>query len=115
VEITEIKSGAVTTVALKGRIDSTTAGPLKERLSRLAESVPAKLVIDFRDVAYISSAGFRTLLIVAKKTEDASGALALCGISSEVRRLFEIAAFTDLFLILPNREDAIAALTRVAG
>jgi anti-anti-sigma factor len=115
VEITEIKSGAVTTVALKGRIDSTTAGPLKDRLCALAESVPAKLVIDFRDVAYISSAGFRTLLIIAKQTEDVSGALALCSISSEVRRLFEIAAFTELFLILPSREEAIAALSRVAG
>ena len=109
-EITETKSGAVTTVALKGRVDSATAGTLRERLSKLIESVPARLVIDFRDVAYISSAGFRTLLIIAKQSEDAKGGLALCGFSSEVRRLFEIAAFTELFLILPSREEAIAAL-----
>ena len=109
-EITETKSGAVTTVALKGRVDSATAGTLRERLSKLVESVPARLVIDFRDVAYISSAGFRTLLIIAKQSEDAKGGLALCGISSEVRRLFEIAAFTELFLILPSREEAIAVL-----
>lgn len=114
-EITESKSGAVTTVALKGRVDSASAGTLKERLSKLAESVPALLVLDFRDVAYISSAGFRTLLIIAKQSADARGGLVLCGVSSEVRRLFDIAAFTDLFLIVPSREEAIAALARATG
>jgi len=114
-EITESKSGAVTTVALRGRVDSASAGPLRDRLSRLAESVPALLVLDFRDVAYISSAGFRTLLIIAKQSADAKGGLALCSISSEVRRLFDIAAFTELFMILPSREEAIAAVVRAAG
>jgi anti-sigma B factor antagonist len=114
-EITETKSGGITTVAIRGRVDSATSGTLRERLSALLESVPAQLVIDFRDVVYISSAGFRTLLIAAKQSEGAKGALALCGISSEVRRLFEIAAFTDLFRIFPSREEAIAALARTAG
>jgi len=114
-EIIESKSGAVTTVALKGRVDSASSGPLRDRLSRLAESVPALLVLDFRDVAYISSAGFRTLLIIAKQSADAKGGLALCGVSSEVKRLFDIAAFSELFLILPSREEAIAALARSTG
>jgi anti-anti-sigma factor len=111
-EITEIKSGTVTAVALKGRVDSSTAGTLKDRLSKLIETGLARLVIDFRDVAYISSAGFRTLLIVAKQSADAHGQLALCGIAGEVKRLFDIAAFTDLFLILPSREEAIAAIAQ---
>jgi len=114
-EITESKSGAVTTVALRGRVDSASAGPLRDRLSKLVESVPALLVLDFRDVAYISSAGFRTLLIIAKQSAEVKGGLALCSVSSEVRRLFDIAAFTELFLILPSREEAIAALARAAG
>lgn len=114
-EISESKSGAVTTVALKGRVDSASAGPLRDRLSKVVESVPALLVLDFRDVAYISSAGFRTLLIIAKRSTEAKGGLALCSVSSEVRRLFDIAAFTELFLILPSREEAIAALARTAG
>ena len=111
-EITEIQSGAVTAVVLGGRVDSATAGVLKDRLSQLIQRGLAQLVIDFRDVAYISSAGFRTLLVIAKQSEDADGGLALCGISSELRRMFEIAAFTDLFLIVPRREEAIAALAR---
>ena len=114
-EITEIQSGKVTAVSIKGRVDSTTAGALRDRLSRLIESGLAKLVIDFREVAYISSAGFRTLLIIAKQSADADGHLALCGVSAEVRRLFEIAAFTDLFLILPSRDEAIAAVDQASG
>jgi len=114
-EITETQSGTVTAVALRGRVDSATAGALRERMSKLIESGLAQLVIDFREVAYISSAGFRTLLIVAKQSADAHGRLALCGVAGEVKRLFDMAAFTDLFLILPTREEAIAALAKAGA
>ena len=114
-EITEIQSGTVTAVAVKGRIDGATAGPLRDRLSKLIASGLSRLVVDFREVAYISSAGFRTLLIVAKQSADAHGRLALCGVAGEVKRLFDMAAFTDLFLILPTREEAIAALAKAGA
>lgn len=63
-------------MVLRGRVDTATAGVLKDRLSQLIESGLAQLVIDFRDVAYISSAGFRTLLIIAKQSGAADGRLA---------------------------------------
>lgn len=101
----------VTAVAVKGRIDSTNADHLKDRLSAFILAGSSQLLIDMKDVIYISSAGFRTLLIAARAIDEASGKLVLCGITGEVKRLFEIAAFTDLFIILPNRDDALAAFT----
>jgi anti-sigma B factor antagonist len=104
----------VTAVAVKGRVDSTNAEGLKERLSEIIRSGSSQLVIDLKDVIYISSAGFRTLLIAARAVEQASGRLVLCGIAGEVKRLFDIAAFTELFTILPTRDEAVAVL-RVQG
>jgi anti-sigma B factor antagonist len=100
---------AVTALTVKGRVDSTTADQLRDHLSEMIRAGSARLVIDLKEVTYISSAGFRTLLITARAVENAHGKLALCGIGGEVKRLFDIASFTELFTILPNREDAVAA------
>ena len=100
---------AVTALVVKGRVDSTTADRLLDHLTATIGRGSARLVIDLKEVSYISSAGFRTLLITARSVEKARGRLALCGIGGEVKRLFDIASFTDLFTILPNRDDAVAA------
>jgi anti-anti-sigma factor len=50
-------------------------------------------VIDLANVAYMSSAGFRSLLIVGKTVEQTAGQLALCGVSGEIKRLFDIGGF----------------------
>ena len=90
-------------------MDSTTADRLRDHLSEMIQAGSARLVIDLKEVTYISSAGFRTLLITARAVENANGKLALCGIGGEVKRLFDIASFTELFIIMPIREDAVAA------
>lgn len=109
-EITETKLDDSIVVAVKGRIDSATSWMLGDKLAALAHGGQTRLVVDFKDVDYISSAGFRTLLIAKKLCDDAGGRIALCAISNEVRRLFEIAAFTDLFGIYAGRADAAAAI-----
>ena len=100
----------VAAVAVKGRLDSSNADGLKERLSEIIHSGSSRLVIDLQDVIYISSAGFRTLLITARTVDKASGSMVLCGIAGEVKRLFDVAAFNELFTIVPTREDALRAL-----
>lgn len=93
-----------------GRIDSATSRELGERLGNLIKEGRQRVVVDFGRVGYISSAGFRVLLIAAKDSEDRNGAFALCNLSQEVRRLFEIGAFLDLFRIYPSREEGVAGI-----
>jgi anti-anti-sigma factor len=100
---------------VKGRVDSTTAESLTTRLGELIRSGSSRLIIDLKEVSYISSAGFRTLLITARAVAQASGKMVLCGITGEMQRLFELSGFSDLFTILPNREDALAQLRTVNG
>ena len=109
-ELETIQDGAVVSVAVKGRLDSVGADMLKARLSQLIESGTTRLVIDFGQVAYISSAGFRVLLVASRLTGQAKGALALSGIRGEVKRLFDLAALTEMFTVLPDRAQAVTAL-----
>jgi anti-sigma B factor antagonist len=110
VEIAEQQAGEITIVEVKGRIDSNTAKAFGERLTGLISAGRGRLVVDLRQIIYISSAGFRALLVAGRLAEETKGTLALCGLSAELQRLFDLGAFTDLFLIYPSRDESIAKL-----
>ena len=110
-EIAEQHAGEITVVEVKGRIDSNTARAFGERLTGLIRDGRTRVVVDFRQIMYISSAGFRALLVAGKLADETNGTLALGGLSVEVQRLFELGAFTDLFVIYPSRDESIAKLS----
>jgi len=79
-------------------------------LTALVQAGRSSIVVDLKNIAYISSAGFRVLLIANRATAEKQGKLALCGVIGEVRRLFEIGSFTDEFLICPTQAEGIGKL-----
>ena len=101
----------VTIVEAYGRIDSTTAKEFGDRLVSLVQAGRGSLVVDLKNIAYISSAGFRALLVAGQLAEESKGTLALCSLSSEVQRLFDLGAFTDLFVIYGSREEGLTKLS----
>jgi anti-sigma B factor antagonist len=98
----------VTIVEPRGRIDTNGAKPFGDRVAALINAGTHHILIDLRQIPYISSAGFRALLIAAKAMDAAKGSLVLCGMSSEIKRLFDIGAFTDLFTICATRDEGVA-------
>jgi anti-anti-sigma factor len=109
-EIKEERQDGVVIVAPVGRIDSTTSGALDAHLMRLGGGGPLRIVIDFTGVDYISSAGLRVMLSLAKRTRDSRGALALAALGDGVRQVFELAGFLPLFSVEPTRERAIQSI-----
>jgi anti-anti-sigma factor len=102
-EIDDRLAADVTIVDVKGRIDSASAGELGDRLAALFQTARTRVVLDLAHVDYISSAGFRTLLIGRRMAENVRGMLALCRLSPEVRKLFDISNFSELFQIYAER------------
>ncbi len=100
----------IAVVEAHGRIDSTNAKDFGDRVMAIIDAGRHRVVIDLRDIAYISSAGFRSLMLVGRSIEERQGKLALCEMCGEVRRLFEIGAFVDLFLIFRTQQEAIGNL-----
>src|SRR5437588_7950591 len=98
-KLVEEVSDEVTVLEVHGRLDSTTAKEFGDRLTALFRGSGGAIVVDLGNIVYISSAGFRALLIGNQVAKEKQGRLALCGVSGEVRRLFEIGQFTELFMI----------------
>ena len=110
-DIVETDLAGVLVLEPSGGIDSTNAKVFAAQIIEKVQARGCNVVIDFQKVKYISSAGFRSLLIIGKSMESAQRKLVLCGMGPEVQRVFEIAMFDDLFVICSSREDAAAQAT----
>jgi anti-sigma B factor antagonist len=100
----------VTIVEAYGRLDSRTAKEFGDRLVALVQAGRCSLVVDLKNIAYITSAGFRALLIANRAATERQGKLAVCGVIGEVKRLFDIGNFTEEFLICPTQAEGIGML-----
>ncbi|MCR5686813.1 MAG: STAS domain-containing protein [Lachnospiraceae bacterium] len=95
--INKEKNGDELTVALEGRLDTTTAPQLEEELSGLLDDVK-KLVFDFAKLEYISSAGLRVLL-AGQKRMNKQGTMVVRNVADEIKEIFEVTGFTEILNI----------------
>ena len=94
----EIKRNAEETIIeLVGRLDTTTAPALDKAISNDIEGTK-KLVIDFKSLEYISSAGLRVLLGAQKKMQKI-GSMKVINVCEEVMEVFEMTGFADILVI----------------
>lgn len=87
----------VVSVALSGRLDTTTAPAFESKLSEFITTAN-ELVLDFSNLDYVSSAGLRVLLS-AQKEMNKHGNMKLTNVKEEVMEVFEITGFSDILTI----------------
>jgi anti-sigma B factor antagonist len=66
-----------------------------------------KIVLDFTNVEYLSSAALGKLITMDKKVKASGGKLRLCAIRSDILEVFKITRLDKLFTIRENREKAL--------
>ncbi len=94
---------------LSGRLDAATSPDADQALRGKLDDCRA-LVIDLGDLSYISSAGLRVLLLVAKQMQSHNGKLALCRLTPVVKEVFELSGLTSIFNIVDDIESAELAI-----
>lgn len=110
-QIEQASVGAVKVLAPIGRIDTTTSAAVEGVLRKTLDEGGRDMVVDLERVDYISSAGLRVFLVLAKRLRTERGRLVLCGMPEPVRQVFHLAGFIPLFEIEPTRAAALARLT----
>lgn len=86
-------------VRITGRIDTNTAPEFQKEVKPELERV-GKLVLDFEQVDYISSAGLRVLLDLEQTMEEKDGSMEVCNVNSVIRDVFDITGFLDILTIV---------------
>ena len=100
-------SGGVTVVRFEGNLDTNTAPEAQEQFDELASQGVDKVLVDFENLDYISSAGLRVLLATAKKLRGGGGNLRLCNLNETVAEVFEISGFSTIFAVFPTEAEAL--------
>ena len=95
--INQTKNGSKLTVALEGRLDTTTAPQLEEVVRTALDGV-TDLEFDFAQLEYVSSAGLRVLL-AAQKTMNKQGSMVIRGANDDLKDIFDVTGFSDILTI----------------
>ncbi|MBQ7431240.1 STAS domain-containing protein [Butyrivibrio sp.] len=95
--INKIANGSQLTVALDGRLDTTTAPQLDDELKTALDGI-TKLDFDMANLEYISSAGLRVLLS-AQKVMNKQGEMVVKNANEEIKEIFEVTGFVDILTI----------------
>ena len=92
------KNDSTVNVTVTGRIDTTTAPQLEEAILPEIDGAN-EVVIDFKNLEYISSAGLRLLLMLQKKMNAAGGTFKILNVNDFVMEVFEMTGFKDILTI----------------
>ena len=109
-QINEEKQNDIHIFTLSGRLDSNTSPEFDEKITKAIEGGSNHMVIDFKEIDYLSSAGLRVLLKATKRLKHSSGKLVLCSMADYVREIFEISGFDTFIPIVPGLDDAVKNL-----
>ena len=94
-EITTQSTESEVRVLIKGRIDTSTSMEVQDEIMKSFQKTK-HVVLDFAEVAYISSAGLRALLLGHKTAIAKGGSLKILNISEVVREVFEVTGFLKI-------------------
>jgi stage II sporulation protein AA (anti-sigma F factor antagonist) len=95
---------------LSGRIDSLTSSEIEEDILLCIQSGGRDMVLDCRNVSYITGTGMQSLLRVAREMQNARGKLAICNLQPQVRELYEFCGMESAIPAYETLVDACEAL-----
>ncbi|QVL31752.1 STAS domain-containing protein [Telmatocola sphagniphila] len=106
------ESGDITIVHFvdKKILDEQNIQMIGDDLFRLVDELGRhKLLLNFSNVEFLSSAALGKLITLNRKIQAVRGKLALCSISKDIREVFEITKLDKLFSIYPDEQTALAS------
>jgi anti-sigma B factor antagonist len=102
--------GDVTVVSFTDRkiLDEQNIQIIGEQLFGLVdESARKRLLLNFSNVEYMSSAALGKLITLNKKVQAAAGKLVLCNIIPQIKEVFEITKLDKLFVICGDEQEGL--------
>jgi anti-anti-sigma factor len=109
-EISKKKEGEILIVSVNGRLDAISSPDFDKEISQLMDAGELTLVFDMNELQYISSAGLRSFLMIAKKIRATSGKIALAALQDIVKQVFDVSGFNQILPIFDSVDKALSNL-----
>ena len=98
-EVKITRSNGEVTAQLIGRLDTPASQEIAPEMNALAEEAGGTIILDCSELAYISSSGLRIFITLRKAAAAKGGKVIVSGISNEIRSVFMMTGFLNLFEI----------------
>ena len=106
-EIIETESKGVWILTPNGVMDAHTSPSIKTKLETGIASGKTKIVVNMKDISYLSSAGAGALLAGLTASRKKSGELRLCCFQAGVKDAFDVMGFSKAFKVFSDLEKAL--------
>lgn len=97
----------VSILYIKGYLDAHTAPKLEQEFKSLIDEQKYKIVVNFNELSYISSAGLGVFMGFIEIIREHSGDIKLTNMNSKIFRVFDLLGFPTLYDILETEDEAI--------
>lgn len=95
---------------LDGRIDMNNTNKLQAVVDEIIAEDTHKLIVDCRQLSYVSSTGIRIFLLLYRFFASKDKTMVLCGLNKVIDNIFDIAGLKQIFVIEPDCKSAIKNL-----
>ncbi|MGD0338949.1 MAG: STAS domain-containing protein [Bacteroidota bacterium] len=102
----------ITVIEVSGNLDGNTAPVAQEKIMPLLIS-GCRLVFDMGKCNYISSAGLRLLLVIAKQLDRVGGTGAYAALTQETNDVMKITGFDNMFISYPTVTEAVKSFGKI--
>ena len=109
-EILKERIGDTYVVTANGRLDGIYSTAFAKEVAELIIDANPKILIDFAEIDFVTSAGIRAVLLLMKKAEASGVVFALCGVNAQVREVLDVAGLAPVITVYPGRSEGLAAL-----
>ncbi|MDR2119105.1 MAG: STAS domain-containing protein [Tannerellaceae bacterium] len=100
-----VENGQEMVISLAGQLDTLTAVEFEKEVRKALQHEQKHLVLNGKDLTYISSAGLRLLLTLQKGMRNKGGTLRLIHIRQEIMEIFHITGFSSILTIEETTEE----------
>jgi len=99
--------GNVQVLKISGKLDALSSHEAEKQVREFIAASEARVLLDFAEVLYMSSAGMRMLLSVYKHVTENSGHLAVCSLADEISGILRMSGFEGVICVYPDRTQAL--------
>lgn len=92
-----LKNENQTLITLNGRLDTVNAVKFQQEIEALDLGDGVEVTVDCEALEYISSSGLRAFISLLKKTQKKGGKIKLLHLTPNVKEVFDMTAFSQLF------------------
>lgn len=100
--------GHVIVIYLTGRLDVHLSADVEKEINKIIQEKPdCHLLLNLRDVEYMSSSGLRIFVSTMRILKESRRLLKLCNMNNAVKKIFEVVELMDMFDIYDSEEEAL--------